>query len=159
MPTNIKMLHSFIGLASYFRRFISNFSILAKPLYDLLKKDVAFTFGKEQMSSFNNLKAILAERPVLAIYSPHAETQLFCDASSHGYGSLLTQKQTDGHFHPIFYFSKRTTSTEAKYHSFELEMLAIVYSLNRFDIYLKGIPFKIITDCNSLKQALKKKRN
>lgn len=67
------------------------------------------------------------------------------------------QKQSDGKFHPVFYFSKRTTPAESKLHSYELEMLSIVNSLKRFRIYLQGIEFKIITDCNSIKLALQKK--
>lgn len=67
------------------------------------------------------------------------------------------QRGKDLKFHPIFYFSKRSTEVESRYHSFELEMLAIVYAVRRFRVYLLGIPFKIVTDCNSLTLALKKK--
>ena len=72
------------------------------------------------------------------------------------YGATLMQKGKDRKLHPVFFFSKRTTETESKYHSFELEMLAIIYALERFRVYLYGIKFKIITDCNSLTLALKK---
>lgn len=109
------------------------------------------------MECFEALKKTLASEPVLAIYSPSADTELHCDASSHGYGVVLMQKQADGKFHPISYFSKRTSKTETNYHSFELEALAIIYSLERFRVYLQGIPFKIITDCNSLKLTLERK--
>lgn len=68
------------------------------------------------------------------------------------------QRQDDGKFHPVAYFSKTTTASEAKFHSFELETLAIIYSLQRFRVYLEGIPFKIITDCNSLTLTLNKKQ-
>lgn len=105
------------------------------------------------MDTFNHLKCLLISPPILSIYSPLLETQLHCDASSHGYGSILMQKQSDGKFHPVAHFSKRTTPTESNYHSFELEMLAIVDSLQRFRVYLQGIEFKIVTDCNSLKLA------
>ena len=66
------------------------------------------------------------------------------------------QRGADRKFYPTFYFSKRTSDSESRYHSFELEMLAIVYALRRFRIYLYGIKFKIITDCDSLTLALKK---
>lgn len=59
------------------------------------------------------------------------------------------QKQNDGYFHPVFYYSRRTTEAESKYHSYELEAFYIVQSLEKFRIYLQGIKFKIITDCNS----------
>lgn len=85
---------------------------------------------------------MLCNSPLLMIYSPKLETELHCDASAVGFGSVLLQKQCDNIFHPVFYFSKRTSSAESKYHSFELEMLAIVYSVERFRIYLKRIKFK-----------------
>lgn len=110
-----------------------------------MKSKEQFIWSEQQLQCFEMLKQILVSKPVLAIYSPKAETELHCDASSHGYGSVLLQKQSDGKFHPICYFSKRTSQAESRYHSFELEALAIVYSLERFRIYLQGIPFKIIT--------------
>lgn len=157
VPKNFKDVQSFLGLTSYFRRFIKKFSLLAKPLYDLLKRETNFKFGEEELNSFETLKTLLIQEPILSIYDPKAETQLHCDASSHGFGSILMQKQSDLRFHPVFYFSKRTTNAESKLHSYELEMLSIVNSLKRFRIYLQGIEFKIITDCNSIKLALQKK--
>lgn len=68
------------------------------------------------------------------------------------------QKQDDGRFHPVSYFSKTTTAAESRYHSFELETLAIIYALRRFRVYVEGIPFKIVTDCNSLTMTLAKKQ-
>ncbi|XP_076547015.1 uncharacterized protein LOC143305818 [Osmia lignaria lignaria] len=157
IPRNYRELQSFLGLVSYFRKFIKNFALRAKPLYDLLKSKVTFKWNDEMLKCFEDLKKLLVSEPVLAIYCPTAETELHCDASTHGFGSVLLQKQADGKFHPICYFSKRTTQAETKYHSFELEALAIVYSLERFRIYLHGIPFKIVTDCNSLKLTLERK--
>jgi len=154
---NNKELQSFIGLSSYFRRFIPNFAIIAKPLYSLLKKDIPYEFGEEQMRSFDSIKSKLGEQPLLAIYNPNAITELHCDASSHGYGSILFQKQPDNHFHPIFYYSHRTAESESRYHSYELEMLAIINSIKRFRVYLQGIKFKIVTDCNSVALTLQKK--
>lgn len=68
------------------------------------------------------------------------------------------QKQAGNLFHPVFYYSPRCTEAESKLHSFELKLLAVVNSLKRFRVYLQGIAFKIVTDCNSLTLALKKKR-
>lgn len=68
------------------------------------------------------------------------------------------QKKDDNKWHPIFYFSKRTTECEAKYHSFELETLVIINFLHRFSLTLQGIKFKIVTDCYSLVLTLNKKR-
>lgn len=157
LPKTLKQLHSFIGLCSYFRKFVPQFSKIAKPLYDLLKKNSKFELDKACLNAIAELKARLTDPPVLSIYNPKNETELHCDASAQGYGAILLQRQSDGKFHPILYFSQRTTSTESKYHSFELETLAIIYALRRFRVYLEGIPFKIITDCNSLTLTLSKK--
>ena len=95
---------------------------------------------------------------MLALYDPKRETELHCDASSVGYGAVLMQRQDDGKFHPVSYFTKSTTSAESNYHSFELETLAIVKALDRYRIYLEHMPFKIVTDCNSLTLTLNKKQ-
>lgn len=157
IPSNLKALHSFLGLCSYFRKFVRDFSIIAKPLYDILKKDAKFVFGKEELHAFETLKNKLIDSPVLSIYNPSAETELHCDASNLGFGAVLLQRQEDKMFHPIFFFSKRATLQESKYHSYELETLAIIYALRRFNIYLTGIKFKIVTDCKSLTLTLNKK--
>lgn len=157
IPTNTKNVHGFLGLCSYFRKFIQNFAVIAKPLYDLVKKDTEFVFGSVQLETFQMLKDKLLATPILSIYGPNLETELHCDASSIGFGAILLQRQNDGRFHPVFYFSKRTTDVESRYHSYELETLAIVYALRRFRVYLIGVRFKIVTDCLSLTLTLNKK--
>lgn len=156
-PQNIREVQSFLGLCSYFRKFIEGFSIIAKPLYDVLRKDAVFEFGLEKEQAIEKLKKKLIEAPVLSIYNPNSETELHCDASQLGFGAVLLQRKSDNLFHPVFYFSKRTSVSESKYHSFELETLAVIYALRRFRIYLQGIPFKVLTDCNALKLTLDKK--
>lgn len=156
IPRTCKDVHRFIGLASYFRRFVPNFSLIAKPLYALIKKNSTFEFGAEQNEAFEKLKLSLANDPVLAIYAPNLETELHCDASSSGFGAILLQRQDDEIFRPVFYFSHKTSPAESKYHSFELECLAVIYAIKRFHIYLSGIKFKIITDCDSFRLTLSK---
>jgi len=156
-PRTTKEVHSFVGLASYFRRFIRDFSLIARPLYHLLKKDTTFKFGEEERLAFVTLKNRLVEAPVLAVYNPKAYIELHCDASAHGFGAVLMQQQNDKKMHPVFYFSRRTTEVEARYHSFELETLAIVYAVRRFRIYLQDIPFVIVSDCNAVIQTLEKR--
>lgn len=156
VPDKTQAVQSFLGLCSYFRRFIKDFSTIAKPLYDLLRKDKKFQFEEKELNCFLCLKEKLLEAPVLSLYNHKDDVELHCDASALGFGAVLLQKKEDGKLHPIFYFSKRTTETEAKYHSFELETLAIIYALRRFRIYLQGRKFKIVTDCNSLTLTLNK---
>lgn len=158
VPTSAKEVHSCLGLFSYFRRFVPQFSRIARPLQELLQKDTLFCFDERCYDAFCELRNRLIASPVLVIYNPKKTTELHTDASSKGFGAALMQKQTDGKYHPTAYFSKTTSAAESKYHSFELETLAIIYALRRFRVYLEGIPFKIITDCNSLTMTLEKKQ-
>ncbi|CAK1578645.1 unnamed protein product [Parnassius mnemosyne] len=157
-PHNIKSLQSFLRLSGYFRKFIKNYSIFPKPLTNLLKKDVEFNFDEECKMAFNKLKRILCSSPVLRIYDPELATELHTGASAEGYGTVLLQKSpTDNQMHPVYYMSKKTTFAERKYHSYYLEILAIVEAVKKFRVYLLGIRFKIITDCSALTKTLQKK--
>lgn len=109
---------------------------MAKPLYALLRKNVKFKFGVEKQKAFIKLKSRLMTSQILSIYNPNHETELHCDASSLGFGAILMQRKFDHKMHPIFYFSKRRSDVQSKYRSFELEMLAIIYAIRRFRVYL-----------------------
>lgn len=158
MPTNAREVHSCLGLFSYFRRFVPNFARISIPLLNLLRQNVPFRFDKECERSFFTLRDALLSSPVLAIYNNERETEIHTDASSHGFGAVLLQRQADGKFHPVSYYSRRTTPTEARLHSFELETLAVIMSLRRFGpIIGHRKPFKIVTDCSALTLTLAKK--
>lgn len=157
-PTTIKQTQSFLGLTGYFRKFIPSYSLIAKPLSDLLKKESVFKFGEEQERSFNTLKKLLTNEPVLRIYKQGSETELHTDASKHGYGACLLQKSDDdAKFHPIYYMSRKTTPAEEKYSSYELEVLAIITAVKKFRTYLLGHKFRIVTDCAAFQKTMDKK--
>lgn len=157
-PENARQLQSFLGLSGYFRKFISGYSTIARPLSNLLRADVKFQFGAAERNAFERLKIILSERPVLSLFRIGAETELHTDASIHGYGAILLQKNNEDQLlHPVYYASGKTTPAEEKYSSYELEVLAIVKALKRFRTYLLGIKFKIVTDCRAFTQTLSKK--
>lgn len=158
LPTNVKTVQSFLGLTGYLRKFIPNYSLIAKPLTELLKKDVKFQFGEKKKEAVMKLKAALSCGPVLRLYRHGAETELHTDAPCCGYGMILMQKGDDDQkWHPVYYASGKTTPAEEKYSSYELEVLAIIKGLRKFRIYLLGIPFKIITDCQAFAMTMKKK--
>jgi hypothetical protein len=157
-PTTLKQVQSFLGLTGYFRKFVKNYSIIAKPLSDLLKGERKFKFGEEEKMSFEMLKQKLCEEPVLKIFDFEKETELHTDASRDGYGAMLVQRDdVDGKFHPVYYMSRKTTDAEKKYSSYELEVLAIIEALKKFRTYLLGIKFKIKTDCSAFTMTMKKK--
>ncbi|PZC73419.1 hypothetical protein B5X24_HaOG209515 [Helicoverpa armigera] len=86
----------------------------------------------------------------------NAPIELYTDASSLGYGAVLVQV-IGGRQHPVAYMSQRTTDAESRYHSYELETLAVVRAVKHFRHYLYGRKFKVITDCNALKASKHKK--
>ncbi|GFT16772.1 retrovirus-related Pol polyprotein from transposon 17.6 [Trichonephila clavipes] len=157
-PKNVKQVQSFLGLSGYFRKFIQNYSIIAKPLSDLLRDNAVFHFGPEQQLAFQTLRQKLSENPVLHIFKQGAKLELHTDASKFGYGAILLQQSDDNKLHPVHYFSKKTTSQEEKYSSYELEVLAVIESLKKFRNYLVGNKFKIVTDCSAFQKTMSKKQ-
>ena len=158
VPKNIKDVQSFLGHTGYFRKFVEEYSTIARPLTNLLKNGVEFIFGFNEQYAFNELKKVLINQPVLKPYKKGAETELHTDPSKYGYGAILLQKDSvDNKLHPVHYASGKTTAAEEKYTSYELEVLAIVKSLKEFRVYLLGIPFKIITDCKAFTLTMNKK--
>ncbi|GFU45146.1 retrovirus-related Pol polyprotein from transposon 17.6 [Trichonephila clavipes] len=153
-PQTPRQLQSFIGLTSYFRKFIPNYARIARPLSDLLRDNVKF--GPTEIASFQKLKNILSENPVLHVFQQGYPLELHTDAISLGFGAVLLQK-SDGLFHPIHYFSRKTTAQHEKYSSYELEVLAIIEALKKFRSYLLGTKFKIITDCDAFQKTMHKK--
>jgi len=93
--------------------------------------------------------------PVLKIFSQTSETELHTDACKDGFRPVLLQKSSDDNkLHPVYYMSRKTTETESRYTSYELEVLAVVRALEKFRHYLLGIKFKIVTDCVALQQTM-----
>jgi transposase InsO family protein/ribonuclease HI len=158
-PKTVRQLQSFLGLVGYFRKFILDFSIIAKPLTSLLRTGVNFKIGPTQKDAMEKLKNILSDHPVLMIFRQDAETEVHTDASSYGYGAILLQKDdSDDCWHPVYFFSKTTTPAESKYCSYELEVLAVVKALEKFRVYLMGMrSFKIVTDCSAFQTTMSKK--
>lgn len=156
-PKTVKQLKSFMGLASYFRKYIPYFAKIASPLTNLLKKDHNFTFEDEHRYAFNILKEKLGSSPVLKIFNSKRPTELHTDASCVAYAAVLMQRCEDSNLHPVHYMSRKTSDAERKYSSYELEALAIIEGVKKFRHYLYGIPFKIITDCQAFQMTLQKK--
>lgn len=156
IPKTVHQLRQFLGLISYFRKFIRNCALLSSPLTKLLKKDQPWTWNSEHDLAFSTLKDSLTSQNVLTLFNPEKECVLYTDASREGLAGILMQVTDDGE-KPIHYYSRQTTEDEKKYHSFELELLAVVQSLAKFRQYLLGTHFRLVTDCNAVRYALTKK--
>lgn len=155
-PQNIKQVRQFMGLASYFRKYIPQFATKMACITALTKNNVPFVWTDEHEQAKQYIISCLTSEPLLVVFNPDLPTELHTDASSLGYAGILMQRH-DGQNKVVAYYSKRTTPTEARYHSYDLETLAIVNSLKHFRVYLIGIHFKIVTDCNSVKATAQKK--
>lgn len=145
VPRTVGEVRSFLGLATYFRRFIQGFSSLARPLHALTKLEVVqshtWPWTAQCHAAFEGLKEALCSAPVLKLPDPGRPYEIVCDASVHGTGAVLLQ---DGH--PIAYDSKKFTSAEYNYDTGEQEMLAVVRALQAFRCYVGDSPFTLVTD-------------
>lgn len=157
IPRNQKEVQRFLGLISYFRRFIPNYAFIAKPLSDLLRKNAKFKMEDDEKIAFEQLRNSLVNAPVLKLFNPKAETEIHTDASMYGYGAVLLQRdEEDSQFHPVEYMSRKTTAMEQKYHSYELEVLAVIEALKKWRIFVLGLKIRIITDCNAFALTMRK---
>ena len=147
-PVNVSNLRSFLGLASYYCRYIHKFSDIAAPLHLLTNKGMSFDWNESCQQAFNQLKRKLTQAPVLAYpaFGPSAKQfVLQTDASNTGIGAVLEQ---DGHV--VAYASRTLSSTERNYSVIQRECLAIIFALKQFRHYLLGCKFLLLTDHSPL---------
>ncbi|GKE48883.1 reverse transcriptase domain-containing protein [Tanacetum coccineum] len=130
-PTTLKGIRSFLGHSGFYRRFIQDFSKIARPMTHLLKKDTPFFFSKKCIEAFQTLKRKLTEAPILVAPDWDLPFELMCDASDFPIGAVLGKRKTK-HFKPIHYASKTMTDAQAHYTTTEKELLAVVYAFKKF---------------------------
>ncbi|GJS42227.1 reverse transcriptase domain-containing protein [Tanacetum coccineum] len=144
-PTTVKGVRSFLGHAGFYRRFIQDFSKIARPMTHLLEKETPFFFSKECIESFNTLKRKLTEAPILIAPDWDLPFELMCDASDFAIGAVLGQRKNK-HFQPIHYASKTMTEAQAHYTTTEKELLAVdakprlmrwILLLQEFDVVIR----------------------
>ena len=145
VPTSVKEVRSFLGLAGYYRRFVRDYASIAAPLHELTKKDKSFVWTDETQLAFEMLRSALTSPPVLTMPLDIGDFILDTDASDRAIGSVLSQVQ-DGQERVIAYASRILDKREVNYCITRKELLAIVYSLKHFRQYLLGRHFKVRTD-------------
>jgi transposase InsO family protein/predicted aspartyl protease len=149
-PTTLTEVRGFIGLCSYYRRYIRGFGEIASPLHRLAEKGRGFVWTQECETAFSELKRCLTNAPVLAYVDPGESFILDTDASDRAMGAVLSQVQ-NGSERVIAYASRCFSKTERRYCVTRRELLAVVYFVKYFRHYLYGAKFLVRTDHNSLR--------
>ncbi|CAA7409872.1 unnamed protein product [Spirodela intermedia] len=156
LPNLVKQIRSFLGHAGYYRKFIQDFSKISKPLTMLLSKDVPFNFDEKCFESFSEIKRLLTEAPILQAPDWSLPFEIMCDASNYAVGAVLGQTKESKPI-VISYAGKTISDAQLNYTTTEKELLAIVFSLERFRSYILGAKIIIYTDHAALKYLLNKK--
>ncbi|QRW11768.1 Retrotransposable element Tf2 protein [Ceratobasidium sp. AG-Ba] len=153
-PRKIKEVQAFLGFVNFYRRFIAEFSKIARPLHDLTKKDTRFEWNQECQQAFEEIKKRVSQDPVLIHPDPDKPFILETNASGTAIGAILSQRGEDGYLHPIAYLSKSYNDAQRNYDTANKELLAIVESLKHWRIYLEGtiLPVTVFTDHRNLER-------
>ena len=156
-PTNLTQLKAFLGLVNYYSRFLPNLATLLEPMHALLRQSNEWEWSSQCANSFNACKKLLCESQILELYDVHKEIQLTCDASAYGLGAVMSHI-VDGVEKPIAFASRSMSPAERNYAHIEKEALAIVFGVKKFQKYLYGRTFKVVTDHQPLTVLFDTKR-
>lgn len=154
VPTNLKQLRGFLGLAGYYRKFIRNFGVISKPLTQLLKKKIQYVWTPYEQAAFEALKRALITAPVLALPDFSQKFVLETDASDAGIGAVLMQLG-----HPIAFLSKALGVKNQTLSTYDKECLAMLLAIDKWKTYLQANEFTIHTDQRSLVHLSESKAN
>ncbi|KAK2388948.1 hypothetical protein QL285_062585 [Trifolium repens] len=157
-PTNEKGIRSFLGHAGFYRRFIKDFSKIAKPLTNLLVKDTPFQFNDDCLNAFNILKHKLVTAPIVTAPDWSLPFEIMCDASDIVVGAVLGQRKNKL-LHVIYYASHVLNLAQLNYATTEKELLAVVYAFDKFRSYLLGSKVIVYTDHAALRYLFAKQES
>ena len=145
-PKNVSELKSYLGLLTYYAKFLPNLSTQLAPLYRLLRHDTKWQWSTDQQKAFEKSKELLVSSKLLIHFDSNLPLVLACDASQYSIGAVLAHRLPDGSERPIGYVSRTLNTAERNYSQLEKEGLACVYGVKRFYSYLFGHSFQLITD-------------
>ena len=155
-PTTVKGIRSFLRHAGFYKRFIRDFSKIARPLCRLLEKDTKFNFYAACQSSFEEIKSKLVEAPIMAKLDCNSEFEIMCDAIDYAMGAMLGQKGNKM-FRAKYYARKTFNEAQENYSTTGKEMLAMVFACEKFRPYILGSHVIIHTDHATIKYLMAKK--
>ena len=145
-PKNVTELKSYLGLLTYYGKFLPNLSTHLAPLYQLLRHNTTWKWSVAQEKAFQKSKELLVSSNLLIHFNSNFPLVLACDASQYGIGAVLAHRLPDGSERPIGYVSRTLNTAERNYSQLEKEGLACVFGVKRFYSYLFGHSFQLITD-------------
>ena len=145
-PQDVSQLKSYLGLLTYYHRFLPNLSTEAAPLYLLLKEGQAWEWKAPQELAFQKTKRLLMDAPVLAHYNVKAPLVVSADASPYGVGAVLSILDELGQQRPVAFASRSLAPAEKNYSQLEQEALAIIFGVKKFHQFVYGRHFQIKTD-------------
>ena len=157
-PKSVTELKSYLGMLTYYSKFLPNLSLTLHPLYLLLRKDVKWKWGVAQAKAFAASKDLLTSDKCLTHFDSSLKLTLACDASAYGLGSVLSHKMPDGSERPIAYSSRTLSVAERNYSQLEKEGLACIFGIKKFHNYIFGRSFELVTDHKPLLGLLKEDR-
>lgn len=143
-PKSVKDVQSFLGFANFYRRFIPDFSSIARPLHDLTRKTQVWAWDRTHQGAFDTIKERMSTGPVLEHPDPEKQFVLETDASGVAMGAVLSQKGIDGRLHPVAYMSHSFSPAERNYDTHDKELLAIIWALLEWCLYLEGTKEQIL---------------
>ena len=151
-PTSVKEVQSFLGFVNFYRRFIHNFSHMARPLHNLTRKDEPWKWADEQQKAFDQLREAITSTPILVHPDRNKPFRLEADSSNFATGAVLSQLCDDDKWHPIGFISKSLNEAERNYEIYDKELLAIIRGLQEFRHLLEGAQHRIeiLTDHRNL---------
>jgi hypothetical protein len=153
VPTSVKEVQSFLGFANFYRRFIAQYSAIAKPLTNLTRKDVAFAWKPECQRAFEGLKRAFVSAPILAHFHPDRQIILETDASDYAVAAILSQEDPETkRTHPVAFYSRSMSPAELNYEIYDKELLAIHAAFREWRSYLEGAThaIRVVTDHKNL---------
>ncbi|KAG8173468.1 hypothetical protein JTE90_024130 [Oedothorax gibbosus] len=152
-PKNVEELRSFIGLLTYYSKFLPNMATFLAPLYKLLEKNRKWEWKEDVERAFQEAKRTIGSSSLLVHFDNNKEVVLACDASPYGLGAVISHKTAEGD-RPIAFASRSLTKAEKNYSHLEKEALALVFGVTRFRNYLLGRCFTLLTDHRPLLSIL-----
>lgn len=155
VPRDCKSLRSFLGLAGYFSKYVPNFSVVVEPLREVLRDGSQFVWSEQCQGSFDKVKQVIGQSPILAMFDPRLEVVVRTDASHEGLGACLNQIK-DGQEVTVSFASRTLSHAERNYSVGEKEALACVWACEKWHVYLWGRKFKLCTDHKALVTLLSK---